>query len=249
MTIQILGIQFFKGRVVDVFQILKENGGLLTIPAAPALVKIKEDQNYYDALLESDLVIPDSGYMLLIWNTFFKLKLNKISGLEFINYFIENTDRIKNDIFFLINPSDLEGKINKDFLNNKGLTINEESIYTAPIYTENTNDLVLLEKIESQKPKWVIINIGGGTQEKLGLFLKNNLTYKPAILCTGAALAFKTGRQVNMPRWVDQIYMGWLLRCISNPRVFVPRYLSGFKLLIMILVNKSNKIVPIKNNS
>ena len=67
-------------------------------------------------------------------------------------------------------------------------------------------------------------------------FLKHNLPYSPAILCTGAALAFKTGRQVNMPSWVDYIYMGWLLRCISNPKVFIPRYFSGFKLLSMILI-------------
>jgi UDP-N-acetyl-D-mannosaminuronic acid transferase (WecB/TagA/CpsF family) len=249
MTIQILGIQFFKGKVNEVFEILKTKGGLLTVPAAPALVTISEDKAYYDALLESDLVIPDSGYMILIWNFFSKPRISKISGLEFINYFIDNISSFKDDQFFLVNPSDLDGKINKDFLNEKGLKVHDNDIYTAPFYKEKVNDEVLLKLIEKQKPKWVFINIGGGTQEKLGLFLKKNLSYKPAILCTGAALAFKTGRQVNMPTWVDYIYMGWLIRCISNPKVFVPRYLSGFKLLRMILVNKSNKVVPIENNS
>ena len=81
MTIQILGIQFFKGKTEEVFTFLKNKGGLLTVPAAPALVTIAHDKDYYDALLESDIVIPDSGYMILIWNTFFKNKINKISGL------------------------------------------------------------------------------------------------------------------------------------------------------------------------
>lgn len=249
MTVQILGIQFFKGKVNEVFEILKKNGGLITVPAAPALVTISKDSHYYESLLESDVVIPDSGYMVLIWNTFFKKKINKISGLEFINYFVDNIRQFHKDKFFLVNPSDLDGTINKDFLNDKGLQISDEDIYTAPFYKGNVNDTVLLEQIEKQKPQWVFINIGGGTQEKLGLYLKNNLSYQPAILCTGAALAFKTGRQVNMPSWVDYIYMGWLLRCISNPKVFVPRYLSGFKLLRMILVNKSNKVAPVENNS
>jgi UDP-N-acetyl-D-mannosaminuronic acid transferase (WecB/TagA/CpsF family) len=243
MTIQILGIQFFKGKTEGVFTILSNKGGLMTVPAAPALVTIAYDKDYYDALLESDIVIPDSGYMILIWNTFFKNKINKISGLEFINFFIENIHKFKEDTFFLVNPSDVDGKINKDFLNGKGLKIEEKGIYTAPFYKENVNDVHLLSLIEAQKPKWIFINIGGGTQEKLGLFLKQNLSYSPAILCTGAALAFKTGRQVNMPVWVDYIYMGWLLRCISNPKVFIPRYFSGFKLLSMILTNKSDKLI------
>jgi UDP-N-acetyl-D-mannosaminuronic acid transferase (WecB/TagA/CpsF family) len=242
MTIQILGIQFFKGKTEEVFTFLKNKGGLLTVPAAPALVTIAHDKDYYDALLESDIVIPDSGYMVLIWNTFFKNKINKISGLEFINFFVENIHKFKDDTFFLVNPSDVDGKINKDFLTAKGLKLEEKDIYTAPFYNGNVNDFHLLSLIEMQKPKWIFINIGGGTQEKLGLFLKHKLSYSPAILCTGAALAFKTGRQVNMPSWVDYIYMGWLLRCISNPKVFIPRYFSGFKLLSMILTNKSNKV-------
>ena len=242
MTIQILGIQFFKGKTEEVFTFLKNKGGLLTVPAAPALVTIAHDKDYYDALLESDIVIPDSGYMILIWNTFFKNKINKISGLEFINFFMENIHKFKDDTFFLVNPSDVDGKINKDFLTGKGLKLEEKDIYTAPFYNGNVNDFHLLSLIESQKPKWIFINIGGGTQEKLGLFLKHKLSYSPAILCTGAALAFKTGRQVNMPGWVDYIYMGWLLRCISNPKVFIPRYFGGFKLLRMILTNKSNKV-------
>ena len=243
MTIQILGIQFFKGKTEEVFTLLKNNGGLLTVPAAPALVTINHDKEYYDALLGSDVVIPDSGYMVLIWNSFFKKKINKISGLEFINYFVENIHTFKDDSFFLVNPSDIDGKINMDFLKGKGLNIEEKDIYTAPFYKGDVNDTQLIALIEAQKPKWIFINIGGGTQEKLGLFLKHNLSYSPAILCTGAALAFKTGRQVNMPGWVDYIYMGWLLRCISNPKVFIPRYFSGFKLLSMILTNKSNKVI------
>ncbi|UPT72017.1 MAG: hypothetical protein M0D53_06980 [Flavobacterium sp. JAD_PAG50586_2] len=100
MTIQILGIQFFKGKTEEVFNILSNKGGLMTVPAAPALVTVNRDKEYYDALLGSDVVIPDSGYMVLIWNSFFKNKINKISGLEFINFFMDNIDKFKNDSFF-----------------------------------------------------------------------------------------------------------------------------------------------------
>lgn len=237
-SIQILGIKFYNGIVDGVFDFLNKNGGLLTVPAAPALVTIKEDRDYYNALLNSDVVIPDSGYMVLIWNIFFRNKLRKISGLEFINYFINQHEIINKEKLFLVNPSDIDGQINTEYLKK----ISNIGNYTAPFYKNNVFDTVLLSKIEEQRPKWILINIGGGTQEKLGLYLKNNLSYKPAILCTGAALAFKTGRQGKMPKWVDQIYMGWLHRCITNPKTFIPRYLKGFKLFKIIVQYKSNKL-------
>ncbi|MFC4738431.1 WecB/TagA/CpsF family glycosyltransferase [Flavobacterium ponti] len=241
-SVQILGIKFYNGGVKGVFNYLNDKGGLLTVPAAPALVTINKDKEYYKSLLQSDIVIPDSGYMVLIWNIFFKKKLKKISGLEFINFFLSQSTKVNNGNLFLVNPSDIDSEINTQYLNNCKFNINEKDNYTAPFYKDNINDTLLLSKIEQNKPKWILINIGGGTQEKLGLYLKDNLSYKPAILCTGAALAFKTGRQGKMPNWMDQIYLGWLHRCMSNPKTFIPRYLKGFKLIKMVLSHKSNTV-------
>jgi len=237
-SVQILGINFYNGKVDDVFTILSKNGGLLTVPAAPALVTIKTDTAYYNSLLQSDVVIPDSGFMVLIWNTFFNGKLKKISGLEFINYFISQSKIVNEGKLFLINPTDIDGQINTKYLNQCNFNIDLSCNYTAPFYKTAISDEVLLAKIQEHKPLWILINIGGGTQEKLGLYLKENLSYKPAILCTGAAIAFKTGRQGKMPSWMDHIYLGWLHRCISNPKTFVPRYLKGFKLFKMMFQYK-----------
>ena len=75
-----------------------------------------------------------------------------------------------------------------------------------------------------------MVGIGGGVQEKLGLFLKETLHARPAIHCIGAALAFLTGDQPSIPMWADRFYLGWLLRLLRQPRVFGPRYLSALKL-------------------
>ena len=241
-SVQILGIKFYNGLVKGVFDFLYEKGGLLTVPAAPALVTIKEDKKYYISLLKSDIVIPDSGYMVLIWNIFFKNKLKKISGLAFMNHFLSQSVIVNQGDLFLINPSELDCQINTQYLINAGFDLEERDNYTAPFYKNNIIDVDLLDRLEEKKPKWILINIGGGTQEKLGLYLKENLSYKPAILCTGAALAFKTGRQGKMPKWMDQIYLGWLHRCISNPKTFVPRYLKGFKLFKLIFQYKKGRI-------
>jgi N-acetylglucosaminyldiphosphoundecaprenol N-acetyl-beta-D-mannosaminyltransferase len=239
-TISILGIQFFTGRVEDVFRQLESCGGLLTAPAAPNLADILKEKDYYHALLNSDIVIPDSGYMVLIWNWILRRNsIQKLSGLKFINFFLQHISSSSKKLF-LINPNDEEGEANRLLFREKGVRVSDDFMYTAPIYPKQVEDNTLLKLIETSQPHWVLINIGGGVQEKLGLYLRQNLSFKPAIICTGAAIAFKTERQVPIPAWIDRLYLGWLARCVSNPRLYIKRYLKSFYLL-MILIRYKEK--------
>ena len=92
---------------------------------------------------------------------------------------------------FTINPSETDSKENHKYLNSIGIKSQMSHSYTAPFYKNEIVDEVLLNQLEKTKPRWILVNIGGGTQEKLGLYLKHNLSYRPAIICTGAALALK----------------------------------------------------------
>jgi UDP-N-acetyl-D-mannosaminuronic acid transferase (WecB/TagA/CpsF family) len=114
--------------------------------------------------------------------------------------------------------------------------IEVQRIYNAPIYDKSGAivDILLLEKLIKLKPKTIFIQLGGGVQERLGLYIKQNLGYRPLILCTGAALAFLSGEQVNIPKWVDRFYLGWLARCIFKPQIYVPRYLKAFYLIYLL---------------
>ena len=58
-----------------------------------------------------------------------------------------------------------------------------------------------------------------------------NLNYKPVIICTGAAIAFLTKRQAPINIYVDKFYMGWLMRIIYNPKIFLYRTLRSVKLI------------------
>ncbi len=132
----------------------------------------------------------------------------------------------ENHCLFLVDPNEKEATLNQKYLKSLRILIKDDDHYIAPFYNkDNIVDYVLLKLIEEKKPKYILINLGGGVQERLGSFLKNNLSYQPGILCTSAAIAFFTGQQVFIPRWVDKLYLGWLWRCFSNPRVFIPNLL------------------------
>lgn len=234
-TTKILGIDFYNGSVQGVVDKLK-SGGLLVVPAAPALINIKEDQVYYSSLLNADVVIPDSGYMALLWNLVHIKKVNRISGLEFLRAFFIDKDVKSLGSFLLVDPTEGASSANQSYLNSVGFSLTSKNSYLAPFYDKkDVKDEALLRLAEINKPSYIILNIGGGTQEKLGSWLKDNLSYKPAIICTGAAIAFLTGQQANIPNWADKFYMGWLLRCFENPKLYIPRYFGSFKLIFIML--------------
>jgi len=241
-TIKILGIDFYNGSVKDVVNELK-SGGFMVVPSGPGLKSIKEEPTYYRSLRSADIAIADSGYMALIWNLFNAQKVNRISGLEFLKVFFADK-AVQTSKFVLADPTANDSEINRTFLNSQGFNIKPENSHVAPMYTKgNIADPVLLAKIEEQRPDYVLLNIGGGTQEILGAYLRKNLSYKPAIICTGAAIAFLTGRQADVPMWADKLYLGWLVRCVHKPKVFIPRYFDAFPLFLLLV--KYGKRAPL----
>ena len=107
------------------------------------------------------------------------------------------------------------------------------STYIAPKYNfSNYKDKLLLKKILSFNPQFIILNIGGGIQEPLGYFLHKNLKNKKiCIICTGAAIGFLTKVQAPISKFYDEFYLGWLIRLIHRPRNYLPRVIKSLKLL------------------
>ena len=120
-----------------------------------------------------------------------------------------------------------------------------ESVYIAPNYPAGpVNDVELLTFMRERKPSQIFLGLGGGTQEKVGLYLKRNLDFRPGIHCIGAAIGFLTGDQVHIPDWADRLLLGWLFRCADQPTRFVPRYWRSGKLAFMMW--KYRELSPVK---
>ena len=124
---------------------------------------------------------------------------------------------------------------NLAWLRRQGIKVLREDVYLAPVYPAAIEDEALLQAIRNRCPRHVIVTLGGGTQEKLGFYLKRKLQPMPAIHCIGAAIAFLSGDQVHIPMWADRLYLGWLFRCLSEPRRYVPRYWAARRLVGLML--------------
>jgi UDP-N-acetyl-D-mannosaminuronic acid transferase (WecB/TagA/CpsF family) len=232
-TERILGLNFFNGTVDEAVDAMSSNGGLLVVPAAPALVKLESDEGYRRALISADMAIADSGAMVLLWRIFTGRRVERISGLKFLTRLVARLAVRPDERVLWIVPSEAAHERSIAWLRSVNLT-GTADFYVAPRYGSQVRDDTLVSKIDIQPPAHVIVGIGGGVQEKLGLFLKENLRARPAVHCIGAALAFLTGDQTPIPMWADRFYLGWLLRLLRQPRLFGPRYLSAFKLPVML---------------
>ena len=227
-TILFEGIKFQNIEYINLMAKIKK-GGVLVAPAASALIDITRNKDYYKALLKSDFAILDSGLLCILLRFFRGEKAKKLSGYLFLKKFI-SSQKNKKDIILSVDPSDIDEKINNEyFKNNKIFNVFH---YVAPVYVKSRiKDIKLLNKIKKIRPKYILINIGGGVQEVLGIYLRDNLNYKPVIICTGAAIAFLTKRQAPINIYVDKFYMGWLMRIIYNPKIFLYRTLRSVKLI------------------
>ncbi|MDA7714910.1 WecB/TagA/CpsF family glycosyltransferase [Candidatus Pelagibacter sp.] len=217
---------------------LLDKGGLLVAPSGPGLASIKNDIKYYHSLKNANIVLFDSGYLCLLLKIIKNINVKKFSGLLFLKKFLSSLKNNKEKIF-LIDPSESESNANKKYF--KKLNINKIYQYVSPIYKKDKIfDIKLLNRIKKIRPKYIIINLGGNVQEVLGYYLKKNLNYKPSIICTGAAIAFLTKKQAQIPDFLDKLHLGWMVRCIFNPLKFIPRYLTAFKLYFIFLNDKNN---------
>lgn len=245
-TTRILGLPFLQSDPQELVQALESAGGLLVAPSGPGLAWMDHYPDYTQALLDSDYILIDSGFLALFWRLIKGERLRRISGLLFFQLLQRKGILARANESLWVMPSQEEADINCQWLEEQGVHLPPERIHIAPHYPEDAlEDLVLLEKITKLRPHWVLIHIGGGKQEVLGAYLKSRLPYRPALICTGAAVAFLTGVQADIPAWADRIYLGWLLRILKHPRRFLPRYLSAFRLAWLLC--RYRRALPVSN--
>jgi N-acetylglucosaminyldiphosphoundecaprenol N-acetyl-beta-D-mannosaminyltransferase len=232
---QILGVNFYGGDAAGAIERICRDGGLLVVPAAPALKDIATNASYRAALAGADIAITDSAFMVIVWNLLEGDSVHRLSGLRYLRELLQRPDVQKPGNTLWVMAGSSNARTNLAWLATHGNEVPSECVYVAPMYGDRVEDEELVELVERLRIKHIVITLGGGTQERLGFFLKSRLTYRPAIHCVGAAIAFLSGDQIRIPDWADRLYLGWLLRCVSAPRRFVPRYLSAPKLVPLIL--------------
>ena len=245
-TRQILGIRFFNGDVEEAVASMFHDRGFLVAPSGTCFARLREDETYRRAVLSADLAIADSGLMVGLWRLLQREKVHRISGLKYLKHLLTNLKGEGSREVFWVLPTEPARQNLLDWSRREAFSINKENCYVAPRYGSDVEDGDLLCLVEQHRAAHIVIAIGSGAQEKLGYYLRENLSCRPAIHCTGAALGFITGDQKAIPDWVDRLYLGWFWRLVAQPRIFVPR-LSRALELPWLIWKYGQKLPPMRS--
>lgn len=237
---QVLGINFFNGEIDQVIDLMSERGGFLVAPSGTCFARLRRDQEYRTAMSRADVAIADSGAMVLLWKLACGRTLRRISGLRYLRRLTAKLLAEKEDGILWVLPNEKARGKTASWLEQNDFQYSDDDFYIAPIYTAPVEDASLVERIQNRKPRHVVIGIGSGPQEKLGYYLREKLSYRPAIHCIGAALGFMIGEQVKIPMWADRFYLGWLFRLVTNPTRFLPRLWRAVELPFLIFRYREN---------
>ena len=233
--VRLLGIR------IDAVQIAEavaqaERGGLILAPSGPGLCDLTWDTVYREALRHSTLNLPDSGLAILLARVFGLGPLPRTSGLGFLEELLKQLSSHSGQRSLWVMPSAEAAERNGQWLDSAGLPGSQRNHYIAPLYPKQgpVEDSVLLALVQEQQPAFLFICTGSGSQEKLGHWLSQRVDSRMAICCIGAAIGFLSGDQVRIPRWADRACLGWLLRCASDPKRLLPRYLKALRLIWLV---------------
>jgi UDP-N-acetyl-D-mannosaminuronic acid transferase (WecB/TagA/CpsF family) len=227
--INFYGIKFYNWSYNRIIKKISK-GGYLCAPAAFPLCEIKNNKKYYLALKFSNINLFDSGYFCILLRIFNNIKVKKFSGYLFLLKFLKDK-RVKKKKILFVDPTLKDSKINCIVLAKN--RFNSSFSYVAPIYNSNKSyeDKKLFYLINKIKPKFLIINISGLKQEYLAYVIAKKIKFKLSILCLGGAISFVTKSQAPITPFFDRYYMGWLIRIIYSPRIFI---LRTFKSILLI---------------
>lgn len=231
---RLLGIIFLKLSFSQAIQ-KSFSGGLFLAPSGPGLAQIDKDFHYMNSLQNADLNLADSGLAIFLMRIYRLGKLKRNSGLGFLKALLKEPIFSNPGTSFWVMPTKESCSTNAAWLKSQNVNVASDFYYIAPIYSKfgPVEDKRLLSILEIKRPVFIFICVGSGPQEKLGLWLKQNLSYKASLICIGAAIGFLSGDQVKIPAWADSFCLGWLFRCCSDPARFVPRYLQALRLIYL----------------
>jgi N-acetylglucosaminyldiphosphoundecaprenol N-acetyl-beta-D-mannosaminyltransferase len=238
---RILGIRFIVADAQEAIDQIRQSGGLVVVPAAPALKNLGHDLRYRESLLGADFAIADSTLMVLLWNLIQRDRIPKLSGLKYLRVLLEQPEFHQSGSSFWIMPTAQAAQRNLAWLRNQGIAVTEDDIYLAPFYGKTIDDPELLHRLNQRRPQHIILGLGGGTQEPLGFYLKQKLQYQPSIHGIGAAIGFLSGEQVRIPAWADDMGLGWLWRSLSSPSRYGARYWDARR-LVPLLIRYKDKL-------
>lgn len=198
----------------------------------------EKDEDFKNALLKSDVLLPDGDGIVLAERFLTGKKIKKITGADLHAYLLSFLNKTKGKCFYLgSSAATLEKIKNRLTSEYPDLQANFYSPPFTPQFSTSDNE-EMISIINEFKPDVLFVGLTAPKQEKWAIDHKQEIDAK--LVCgIGAVFDFYAGT-VERPSqlWID-MHLEWLGRFIHEPKRLWRRYLYyGPVYLYMILKKK-----------
>lgn len=180
-------------------------------------ITAKEDKLFYEALLASDILIPDGSGIVLAAKKLYKRRISKIAGYDLHEFLLKEMNKRGGKVFYMgaseITLFKIRGKIAKEYPNI------EVKTYSPPYkdeFSKEENENII-ERVNDFNPDVLFIGMTAPKQEKWLYTNEKELNFTIAS-CIGAVFDFYAEVQPRPSAFWLKLHLEWLARFASEPR-------------------------------
>lgn len=226
-VVNLLNVPVDNCSITELFEKLKEGGGVVFTPNVDHLIKLQYDRDFYEAYKSCDYRVCDSQILMYASRFLGTPIQEKISGSDlfpaFYNYHKENED-IK--IFLLGAAEGVAIKAQEKINQKVGRDIVVAAYSPSFGFEKNEEECEKIIDIINQSGATVLaIGVGAPKQEKWLVKYRDKLTNIKVFLAIGATIDFEAGCKARSPKWMSEVGIEWAYRLLSEPRRLWKRYL------------------------
>ena len=177
----------------------------------------KKDTVFLEALLNSDVLLPDGSGIVLATKILTGKKINKIAGADIHQYLLEQANIKEQKVFYLgaaKNTLDLIHKrIKKEYPNIKVASFSPP--FKSVFANEDTSEM--LEKVNTFQPDILFVGMTAPKQEKWVYANQNQINAK-VMASIGAVFDFYAGTVKRSGAIWIKLGLEWLPRLLRDPK-------------------------------
>ena len=180
-------------------------------------VTAKEDKPFFEALHDSDLLIPDGSGIVIAAKQINKENIKKIAGADLHKFLLEEMNKKSGKVFYMGAAQKTLDKIHEKIkLEYPNIIVASYSPPFKPEFSQEENQIIC-EKINTFKPDVLFIGMTAPKQEKWLHQHKDRLEFTISS-CIGAVFDFYAGT-VERPSdiWL-KLNLEWLGRLVKEPK-------------------------------
>lgn len=202
----------------------------------------EEDPEFKEALLDSDILLPDGVGITVAVGFLKKITIKKIAGADIHRHLLEKLNKTGGRCFYLGSGEEtlslIRKKLKQEFPNiNAGFY---SPPYKPSFSAQDTAEM--LKAVNQFKPDVLFVGMTAPKQEKW--IFQNKASIESNVICAiGAVFDFYAGTVVRPSKYWRAFGLEWFIRLIKEPRRMYKRYLYYGPVFIMQLLKMKYKTV------